>query len=172
MLDIMLLAFWTLPIVSYAGFALTRRQDEEPVPKAVRREAYIEYAGEEFYFVLEVDGKAQIWQPWSLVRRFERTGYWAMFGDAGQSPYKTGWHAIAMTPDTGMPWLIGSTIEGEGVVRERFTALDARFSEFARAEFMRAYEARMKSAQSRAEVPTDGSEPERAPRREGVPRKL
>ena len=39
------------------------RTDGGPVPKPVWREAYIEYAWGEFYFVLEVDGKPEIWQP-------------------------------------------------------------------------------------------------------------
>ncbi|MFX8899262.1 hypothetical protein ABTN01_19170, partial [Acinetobacter baumannii] len=84
----------------------------------MRREAYIEYADDDFYFVVEDNGKARIWQPWSLVRRFEKTAYWPMFGDAGKSPYETGWHAIAMTPDVGKPWMIGSSIEGEAALRE------------------------------------------------------
>ncbi len=168
----LLFSFWALPIMRSFGWGLAPRRDQEPVPKAVRREAYIEYAEDDFHFVLEVNGKAEIWQPWSLVRRFEKTAYWPMFGDAGESPFKTGWHAIAMTPDTGKPWMIGSTIEGESEVRARFTELDRRFSEFARADFMRAYEARKKSARSRAETDTDGSDTDVRPRREGVPRKL
>ena len=107
----------------------------------------IEYAEGNFYFVLEDDGKARIWQPWELVRQFEKVDYWSMFGDAGASPYKTGWHAIAMTPLVGRPWMIGSTIEGEAYVRERFTELDARFSADTRAQFMRAFEARKSSAE-------------------------
>lgn len=168
----LLFAAWTAPIALQMGWDSAGRNDKEPVPRAVRREAYIEYANNDFHFVLEVDGKAIIWQPWSLVRRFEKTAFWPMFGDAGESPYKTGWHAIAMTPDSGQPWLIGSTIEGESVVRERFTALDARFSEFARADFMRAYEVRRRRAAAQLDMSADESVDETPPRRDGVPRKL
>lgn len=166
------LALMTGPIVMAIGFGRAKRHDKEPVPKAVRREAYIEYAEDDFHFVLEVNGKVDLWQPWSLVRRFEKTAFWPMFGDAGESPYKTGWHAIAMTPDTGKPWLIGSTIEGEGEVRARFTELDRRFSEFARADFMRAYEARKKSAQSRSDATGEDVHSDPSRRRDGVPPKL
>lgn len=161
--------FWTVPIMQAIGFSSTKRSDQEPVPKTVRREAYIEYADDDFYFVVEDNGKARIWQPWSLVRRFEKTAYWPMFGDAGKSPYETGWHAIAMTPDVGKPWMIGSSIEGEAALRERFTALDDRFGEAARQKFMRAYEARKKSAAvaSQNEASSVG-----ARARDGVPVKL
>lgn len=155
------------------GFTAANRTDGEPVPKPVRREAYIEYAVGDFYFVLEEDGKARIWQPWDLVRQFEKVDYWSMFGDAGASPHKTGWHAIAMTPLVGRPWLIGSTIEAEAAVRERFTELDARFSADTRTQFMRALEAR-KSSASRQAVPQtepDGSVPARHAAK-GVPDKL
>lgn len=158
------------------GFSRSGRTDGEPVPKPVRREAYIEYREGDFHFVLEEDGKARIWQPWELVRQFEKVEYWPMFGDAGASPYKTGWHAIAMTPLIGAPWLIGSTIESESAVRERFTELDARFSADTRARFMRAYEAR-KSATLRqtlrddaAPEPTTNTPP--ASSIKGVPPKL
>lgn len=147
----------------WAGYG--RRGDKEPVPKPVPREAWIEYWNEQFFFVLEVNGEPQIWQPWELVRQFERVPYWSMFGDAGKSPYETGWHAIAMTPTTGRPWLIGSTIEGEAAVRERFTALDQRFSADARARFMRVYEAEKKRQELRAVSEAGES-------RGGVPSKL
>lgn len=151
------------------------RTDGGPVPKPVWREAYIEYAWGEFYFVLEVDGKPEIWQPWHLVRQFEKVDFWPMFGDAGASPYKTGWHAIAMTPLVGKPWMIGNTIEAEAEVRERFTELDAQFSADTRVRFMRALEARKSSAE-RQMVPQEGTEtmpgggmPARA---KGIPDKL
>jgi len=123
------------------------RTDTEPVPKEVQREAYIEYDAGDFNFVLEEDGKVFFFQRWELVRQFEKVDYWAMFGDAGKSPYNTGWHAIVMTPLVGKPWLIASTIEGDAELRDRFTNLDARFSADTRAVFMRALEAR-KSAVS------------------------
>jgi hypothetical protein len=135
------------------------RTDNEPVPRAVRREAWIEFYEGEFFFTLAVDGKPEIWQPWPLVRRFEKVDYWSMFGDAGKSPYQTGWHAIAMTPATGKPWLIGSTIEGEAEVREKFTALDQRFSDEACARFMRAYEVQKKrQSHARTNGPDPGSD--------------
>ena len=37
------------------GYEHAKRTDEEPVPKAVRREAYIEYAEGDFYFGLFVE---------------------------------------------------------------------------------------------------------------------
>lgn len=165
----LLLAFWTLPIALGMGEEAAGRRDKEPVPRAVRREAYIEYADNNFHFVLEVDGKAVIWQPWSLVRQFEKTAFWPMFGDAGESPYKTGWHAIAMTPDTGRPWLIASTIEGEAEVRERFTSLDARFGPASRAAFMRAYDVRQRASQPTS--PAGGTRPS-GNRADGVPKEL
>ena len=122
------------------------RGDGEPVPKLVRREAWIEHDDGVFYFTLAVDGKPEIWQPWDLVGQFERADYWSMFGDAGASPYKTGWHAIVMTPPVGRPWLIASTIEAEAEVRDRFSKLDARFSADARTRFMRQVEAQKKQA--------------------------
>lgn len=156
------------------GYSTARRNDGQPVPKPVRREAYIEYAEGDFYFVLEEDGKARIWQPWELVRQFEKVEYWPMFGDAGASPYKTGWHAIAMTPLIGAPWMIGSTIEAEAVVRERFTELDARFSADTRARFLRAYEARKSAARATSSpsepVPADNSAARAKVK--GVPNKL
>lgn len=163
----LLFSFWTFPIALELGEGAAHRADEEPVPRAVRREAYIEYANDDFYFVLEVDGEPNIWQPWSLVRQFEKTAYWPMFGDAGASPYKTGWHAIAMTPDTGRPWLICSTIEGEAEVRERFTALDASFGPAARAAFMRAYE--LRKSPSRA---SEGGGRPSGGRGDGIPKEL
>jgi len=117
------------------------RTDSEPVPKRVRREAYIEYDDGDFNFVLEEDGKVCFWQRWELVRQFEKVEYWPMFGDAGASPYKTGWHAIVMTPLVGKPWLIASTMEGDAELRDRFTNLDARFSADTRTVFMRALDA-------------------------------
>lgn len=151
------------------GYSVAGRTDGEPVPKPVEREAYIEYTDGDFYFVVEDDGEARIWQPWELVRQFEKVDYWAMFGDAGASPYKTGWHAIAMTPLVGRPWMIGSTIEAEAVVRERFTELDARFSADTRARFLRALEAR-KSAASRQPSPGNDAPPRLTAK--GVPDKL
>ena len=165
----LLLAFWTFPIALGMGEEAAGRRDKEPVPRAVRREAYIEYAESEFYFVLEVDGKAQIWQPWALVRQFEKSAYWPMFGDAGASPYKTGWHAIVMTPDTGRPWLIASTIEGEAEVRERFTSLDARFGPASRAAFMRAYELRRSISQTSSSTEASRSAGNRG---DGIPKEL
>jgi len=171
-----LLSAYIVVMLHGMGYAAATRSDGEPVPKQVPREAYIEYAEGDFYFVLEVGGQAQIWQPWALVRQFEKVDYWHMFGDAGASPYKTGWHAIAMTPAVGRPWLIGSTIEGEAAVRERFTELDARFSADTRTRFMRAYEVR-KSAAARQTLPEAGAPalsndtPPRATDK-GVPRKL
>lgn len=172
-----LLSAYLVTNLQAVGFAAAHRTDGEPVPKPVRREAYIEYAWGEFYFVLEEDGKARIWQPWELVRQFEKVDYWSMFGDAGASPHKTGWHAIAMTPLVGRPWMIGNTIEAEAEVRERFTELDARFSADTRTRFMRALEAR-KSSTSRQTVPQtaaqtepDGGAPAR-PAAKGVPDKL
>ena len=180
-LEISILISTTIASMLYGlGFAAAKRTDEEPVPKLVRRVAYIEYAEGNFYFVLEDDGKARIWQPWELVRQFEKVDYWSMFGDAGASPYKTGWHAIAMTPLVGRPWMIGSTIEGEAYVRERFTELDARFSADTRAQFMRAFEARKSSAERQTMTQTvpavpetmpDGGVPAR-PNTMGVPNKL
>jgi hypothetical protein len=126
----------------YAGWG--RRGDDEPIPKPVPREAWIEFWDGGFFFVLEVNGEPEIFQPWELVRQFERVDYWPMFGGAGKNPYNTGWHAIVMTPATGRPWLIGSTIEAEANVRERFTELDKRFSAAAHANFMRVYEAEKK----------------------------
>lgn len=155
-----ILGFLFLSGISFISgriFQASGRTDDEPIPMPVWREAYIEYAEGDFYFVLEEDGKARIWQPWELVRQFEKVNYWSMFGDAGACPYKTGWHAIAMTPLVGRPWMIGSTIEGESYVRERFTELDARFSADTRARFMRALEAR-KSAASRQTTPTNAPE--------------
>lgn len=165
----LLLAFWTFPIALEMGAEAAGRRDKEPVPRAVRREAYIEFADNDFHFVLEVDGKPFIWQPWSLVQQFEKTAYWPMFGDAGESPYKTGWHAIAMTPDTGSPWLIASTIEGEAAVRERFTALDARFGPASRAAFMRAYEARQRANQPKTSVDESRASGSRG---DGIPKEL
>jgi hypothetical protein len=156
---LVLLSAHIVNLLHGVGFAAAPRTDGEPVPKPVRREAYIEYAMGEFYFVLEEDGKARIWQPWEFVRQFEKVDYWSMFGDAGASPYKTGWHAIAMTPLVGRPWMIGSTIEAEAEVRERFTELDARFSADTRARFMRALEARQSST-SRQAVPQTATQTE------------
>lgn len=120
------------------------REDGEPVPRSVRREAWIEHDNDVFYFALAVDGHPEICQPWELVGQFERADYWSMFGDAGSSPYKTGWHAIVMTPPVGRPWLIASTIEAEAAVRDRFSKLDARFSADARTRFLRQVEAQKK----------------------------
>jgi len=113
------------------------RSDHEPVPEWVDRSAGIEIRDGQYFFVLECRGKPEIYQPWEKVERFEVADYWSMFGDAGASPYKTGWHAIIMTPQVGRPWLIGSTIEGKATVREKFTILDAKFGPAARAKFMR-----------------------------------
>ena len=176
--DAVLLSAHLVTNLQAAGFAAAPRTDGEPVPKPVRREAYIEYAWGQFYFVLEEDGKARIWQPWELVRQFEKVDYWSMFGDAGGLPRKTGWHAIAMTPLVGQPWLDRfDRIEAEAEVRERFTELDARFSADTRTRFMRALEAR-KSSTSRQTVPQteaqtepDGGAPAR-PAAKGVPDKL
>lgn len=135
----------SLPAYALFGFGHSRsRSDGEPVPKAVSREAWIEHDDGVFYFALAVDGKPEICQPWELVGQFERADYWSMFGDAGASPYKTGWHAIVMTPPVGRPWLIASTIEAEAAVRDRFSKLDARFSAEARTRFMRQVEAQKK----------------------------
>jgi len=141
----------------HSYFRSKGRVDKEPVPRAVRREAWIEFFEGEFFFTLAVDGKPEIWQPWPLVRRFEHVKYWPMFGDAGQCPYKTDWHAIAMTPASGRPWLIGSTIEGEAAVREKFTALDERFSDEACARFLRAYEAQKMRSETTTGNGGDGS---------------
>jgi hypothetical protein len=156
------------------GYSRSERTDGEPVPKPVRREAYIEYSEGDFYFVLEDDGKARIWQRWELVRQFEKVDYWPMFGDAGASPYKTGWHAIVMTPLVGAPWMIGSTIEAEAAVRERFTELDARFSADTRARFLRAYEARKSASRQTSSpgVPPGADEPAARAKAKGVPDKL
>lgn len=168
-----LLSAYIVKLMHGIGVEVASRADGEPVPKPVWREAYIEYAYGKFYFVLEEDGKPQIWQPWELVCQFEKVDYWPMFGDAGASPYKTGWHAIAMTPLVGKPWMIGSTIEAEAEVRERFTELDARFSADTRTQFMRALEARKLSAERQTEPQTvqDGGVAAR-PNIKGVPEKL
>lgn len=151
------------------------RTDTEPVPKRVQREAYIEYADGDFYFVLHEDDKVCIWQRWDLVRQFEKVDYWPMFGDAGASPYKTGWHAIIMTPLVGKPWLIASSIEADAELRDRFTNLDVRFSADTRAVFMRALEAR-KSGASLPSTSTNSSELAGSTPRpqavDGVPRQL
>jgi hypothetical protein len=133
------------------------RRDDEPVPKAVHREAWIEHEDGVFYFTLAVDGKPEIWQPWELVGQFERADYWSMFGDAGASPYKTGWHAIVMTPPVGRPWLIASTIEAEGEVRDRFSKLDARFSADARTRFMRQVEVQKKKSPEANQLDTSAN---------------
>jgi hypothetical protein len=126
----------------FHGVGLQRcRGDDEPVPKPVHREAWIEHTDDGFFFAVAVDGKALIWQPWDLVQQFERVDYWPMFGDAGASPYKTSYHAIIMTPAVGKPWLVGATIESMSEVRHRFTTLDSRFSAEARRAFLRQVEA-------------------------------
>lgn len=134
----LLLSFWTLPIALQTGEQTAGRGDKEPVPRPVAREAFIEYANGDFYFVVTDDGRARIWQPWDQVRTFEHADYWATFGDAGASPYKTGWHAIMMTPAVGAPWCIVSTIEGMSEVRERHSFLNAKFGADARERFRRA----------------------------------
>jgi hypothetical protein len=135
------------------------RADDEPVPKDVHKEAFIEYAGGDYNFVLMVDGVAQIRQPWARVRQFEVTEYWPMFGDAGASPYKTGWHAVAMDPQEGKPWCICSTIEGMADVRERRNALDAKFGADARGKFLRAVAAQGGGGGSTPAAPADKSSP-------------
>lgn len=160
-----------LPMLGFAfghGIATSgMRGDVEPVPRDVTCEVYIEYADGDFFFVREVNGEPDIWQPWDLVTRFEHVPYWPMFGDAGECPYKTGWHAIAMTPAIGKPWLIASTIEAQASVRERFAELDARFSADARARFMRSIELGKRTASEAPLLPAD------APRAvDGVPSKL
>lgn len=146
----LLLSFWTLPIALQFG-AEAGRGDKEPVPRAVTREAFIEYANGDFYFVVTEDARARIWQPWDQVRTFEHADYWATFGDAGASPYKTGWHAIIMTPAVGAPWCIVSTIEGMSEVRERHSFLNAKFGADARERFRRVL------AQKQASTGQDGA---------------
>lgn len=153
------------------------RQDGEPVPKSVRREAWIEHDDGVFYFTLAVDGKPEICQPWDLVGQFERADYWSMFGDAGASPHKTGWHAIVMTPQVGRPWLIASTIEAEASVRDRFTTLDSRFSADARTRFLRIVEAQKKQLPVSRNSNSSGSSPGEtpaspSPNSNGVPDRL
>jgi hypothetical protein len=150
---VLLFLISALPVFLLFELGRTRgRSDGEPVPKLVRREAWIEHEDGVFHFSLAVNGRPQIWEPWELVGQFERADYWPMFGDAGASPYKTGWHAIVMTPPVGPPWLIASTIEAEAEVRDRFSKLDARFSADARTRFLRQVEAQKKKS-------SEGSQP-------------
>lgn len=139
---LILAALYLTPVAVMAGYLTywRRRTDGEPIPRPVAREAYIEYVDDEFCFVLEVDGKPFFWDRWSRVQQFEVTAYWAMFGDAGQSPYKTDWHAIVMDPIDAAPWCIASTIEGMAAVRERRAALDAKFGMAARTTFLQRLE--------------------------------
>lgn len=126
------------PIALIGGYFVNwyRRSDQEPVPRAVWNEAYIELVGEQFFFVLEANGKPVRSEPWSRVVQFEVSPYWEMFGDAGASPHKTGWHAIVMDPGDAAPWCIASTIEGMAAVRERRAALDAKFGVATRTKFL------------------------------------
>ena len=129
--------FCALPSVSFYWLGFRRgRSDDEPVPKRVLREAWIEHADGEFFFCLAVNGRPEIWQPWAKVGQFNRTDFWSMFGDGGASPYKTSWHAIVMQPEVGSAWLIGSTMEEMNTLIDRFTQLDLRFSASAREAFM------------------------------------
>lgn len=135
----LLVAFvYGLGVALIAGTLVTwwLRRDDAPVPRAVRREAYIARFGGEYRFMLEVEGKQFLWGHWADVQQFEVTPYWAMFGDGSRSPVESEWHAIVMDPGEGQPWRIASTIEGMAVLRERRAALDARFGVTARTLFM------------------------------------
>jgi hypothetical protein len=134
------------------------RTDDEPVPLPVRREAWIEHVSDgEFYFMLVRDGRLEFWDKWNRVEQFEVVEYWPMFGDAGISPYKTGWHAIIMTPSVGKPWLIASTMEAMAPIRERFTTIVERFGADQRSAFMKAVERKEKAQEFATEANTTKS---------------
>lgn len=156
--------------IAFGGlFAAGTRTDNEPVPEDVVREAYIAHAGGAFYFALDADGRPVIWQPWERVLHFEVADWWPMFGDAGASPYKTGWHAIVMDPLDAKPWCVASTIEAMAVVRERRGILETKFGASARDDFMRKLEGQKRSA--RAEVPAAATQPTSVATG-GVPKRL
>lgn len=142
------------------------RSDDAPVPKRVRREAYIELAEGEYFFTLEVDGKVQIFQPWSKVETFARCDYWTTFVEGTESPWKAVVHAIAMYPALGEPWLISKTMEAEGVVMGRRGQLEAAFGKAMREKFFRALEVVPKPASPVPAAPEPGSP---APRSGDVP---
>lgn len=163
----LLVAFvYGLGVALIAGTLVTwrLRRDNAPVPRAVRREAYIALFGDEYRFMLEVEGKQWLWGHWADVQQFEVTPYWAMFGDGSRSPVESEWHAIVMDPGEGQPWKIASTIEGMAVLRERRAALDARFGVAARTLFMAELNRRrVAPAAEAASTPGTGS---------GVPREV
>lgn len=152
-------AVYLMPVALMIGYIAYwgRRTDGEPIPRPVVREAYIELVDDEFCFVLEVDGKPHFWDRWSRVQQFEVTPYWAMFGDAGESPYKTGWHAIAMDPGDTAPWCIASTIERMADVRQRRSTLDAKFGIAARTNFLQRLELE-RSAAKREKLPSQAGD--------------
>lgn len=166
---IAMMFFGVLGLVLGPLVNLRRRTDDAPVPRSVRREAYIEYTANAFYFNLEVDGKVAIWQPWERIGRFEKVDYWGMFGSSAVSPVKVPWHAIVATSPTGRPWLISSTIESEAEVRARFIALDQRFGVDARASFMLVYEAQRLRTERGGKQDLDETNPQE---RGDIPREL
>lgn len=164
-----LVLFGGFGIISGHLLAAGMRSDNQPIPEDVVREAYIAHAGATFYFALDADGRPVIWEPWERVLQFEVTDWWPMFGDAGASPYQTGWHAIVMDPLNAKPWCVASTTEAMAVVRERRGILETKFGASAREDFMRKLDGQKRAARSEAPAaapqPTSGAT-------DGVPKRL